>query len=243
VCAPNALFQQLVTKQKRTPPRAVAAGEQEGRFEIRENGLTFVAGFGEGPATGIFLDQRENRRRLLEMGLQGKRALNCFAYTCAFSVAAAKAGATVTSVDLSKRHLEWGRENFRANGLDDRTHDFVFGDVFEWLKRFARRGQSWDVVLLDPPTFSTTKKGRAFRAARDYLELEALAIPVVAPEGRLFCSTNQRTLAADQFEAILREAVRRCGRVTASVEYETLPFDFRLAARERPYLKTFWVQL
>jgi 23S rRNA (cytosine1962-C5)-methyltransferase len=218
----------------------VALPEQ---ITIRENGLKFVIRFGEGLSTGIFLDQRENRRRLLTMKLTGKSVLNCFAYTCAFSVAAAKAGATVTSVDLSKNYLDWGRENFRANDLDPATHDFVSGDVFEWLRRFVKRGQTWDVVMLDPPTFSTTKKGRAFRAERDYEELEALAMPLVKPGGTLFCSTNQRTLAADEFEATLQRAAKRAGRAIESLEFETLPFDFRVAAGERPYLKTLWAVL
>jgi 23S rRNA (cytosine1962-C5)-methyltransferase len=215
----------------------------EERTPIRENGLTYLVNFGEGLATGLFLDQRENRRRLLATLQPGKTVLNTFAYTCAFSVVAAKAGAMTTSVDLSKNYLEWGRENFRANGLDPATHEFVFGDAFEWLKRFAKRGQRWDVVIIDPPTFSTTKKGRVFQAARDYEELAALAMPLVAPDGWLLCSTNQRTLEPEQFEKSILAAAKRCGRATESLEFATQPFDFRVAPKERPYLKTFWVRL
>src|SRR5439155_3049074 len=132
------------------------------RFPIRENGLTFLVGFGEGLSPGIFLDQRENRWRLLTSKLAGKSLLNCFSYTCAFSVAAAKAGATTASIDLSKNYLAWGKENFRANGLEcgrrspsgdpvdgrlsetaSHTHQFLDGDVFEWLRRFENRQQRW----------------------------------------------------------------------------------------------------
>lgn len=238
----RSIYEQIVTKQKRTTPRLVA-GKAADRFEIRENGVTYLVNFGEGLSTGLFLDQRENRRRLLTMGLAGKTVLNCFAYTCAFSVAAAKVGATTTSVDLSRNYLDWGRDNFRANNLDPAAHEFVFGDVFEWLKRFAKRGRTWDVVLLDPPTFSTTKRGRAFRAERDYAELNALAMSLVARGGWLFCSTNQRSLRADEFETMLRNAAKQCGRAIEELEYRTLPFDFRVPARERPYLKTFWARL
>ena len=242
-CQPRAIYAQLVTKQERTPAQLVSGTAMAERTSIRENGVTFLINFGEGLATGVFLDQRENRRRLLRMPLAGKTVLNTFAYTCAFSVAAAKAGAVTTSVDLSKNYLEWGRENFRANHLDPAGHEFVFGEAFEWLQRFARRQQRWEVVILDPPTFSTTKKGRVFQAARDYEELAALSMPLVAAGGWLLCSTNQRTLEPEQFERSIRSAAKRCGRVMGSLEFETAPFDFRLAPKERPYLKTFWAQL
>jgi 23S rRNA (cytosine1962-C5)-methyltransferase len=222
------VHEQVVTKQKRTPP----VGPPLGRFPIRENGVTYLINFGEGLASGLFLDQRENRRRLLT---GGKSVLNCFAYTCAFSVAAAKGGSATTSVDLSRNYLEWGKENFRANNLDLTGHEFLHGEVFEWLKRFAKRGQTWDIVLLDPPTFSTTKKGRSFRAERDYLELVTLAAPLVLPGGTLFCSTNQKSFAPAEFE----RTVRQCGRPVKAAEFETVPFDFLPA----DYLKTLWVTL
>jgi 23S rRNA (cytosine1962-C5)-methyltransferase len=234
-----AVYEQLATKQSRSAPVCVAGEPISGRFPIRENGVTFLVGFGEGLSTGIFLDQRENRRRLLKMALGGKRVLNCFAYTCAFSVAAAKAGAITTSVDLSRKYLEWGKENFRANQLDPDRHEFVFGDVFEWLRRFAKRGERWDVVLLDPPTFATTKQGRRFQAERDYGELAALALRVVGPGGTLFCSSNQRTLTPENFE----RAIRGAGRGIRELEFATVPFDYRVAEGERPYLKTWWATL
>jgi 23S rRNA (cytosine1962-C5)-methyltransferase len=243
-CAPRAIYEQLVTRAKREQPKVVAAEQPPaGRFPIRENGLEFLISFGEGLSTGIFLDQRENRRRLLTAALAGKTVLNCFAYTCAFSVAAAKAGAITTSIDLSRKYLEWGKDNFRANGLDPAAHVFLVGDVFDWLKRFPKRGQTWDVVILDPPTFSTTKKGRAFQAERDYEELLARAMPLVVKGGTLLASTNMRTLSAENFEASLPRAAQRTGRVTESLEFETVPFDFRLAEGERPYLKTLWARL
>ena len=247
------VYEQLATKQQRSAPQLLAGAPITDRFPVLENGVTYLINFGEGLSTGLFLDQRENRRRLLKLPLAGKRVLNCFAYTCAFSVAAAKVGAATTSVDLSRNYLDWGKENFRANGLDCGEaaaaspsvpqHEFIFGDVFEWLKRFAKRGQQWDVVLLDPPTFSTTKGGRRFRAERDYSALAVLAMTVVAKGGTLFCSTNQRTLQPEEFEVAIREAARTAGRVIVKIDYETLPFDYRLAEGDRAYLKTFWVEL
>ncbi len=239
----RSVYEQTVTRQRRTIPRWVRGETIGKRHAIRENGVTYLVNFGEGLSTGIFLDQRENRWRLLTKKVSGKTLLNCFSYTCAFSVAAGKAGVATTSIDLSKNYLAWGKENFRANELDPDAHSFLHGDVFDWLRRFEKRQQRWDIVILDPPTFSTTKTGRAFRAARDYQELEELALRVVAPGGTLLCSTNQRTFAADEFEATLRAAAKQCGRVIASLEFETVPFDFRVAEGERPYLKTLWAYL
>jgi 23S rRNA (cytosine1962-C5)-methyltransferase len=263
------IYEQFVTKQRKTRPmRCSCRGEEAGedfsrrgnrlltsaateaempregrRTTVWENGLRFLVSFGEGFSTGLFADQRENRLRLMRMSLAGKTVLNCFAYTCAFSVAAAKAGATVTSLDLSKPYLEWGKENFRVNDLNPDAHDFIFGDVFSWLKRFGKRGRKWDVVLLDPPTFSTTKEGRVFRAAKDYRELAELAMPLVTGGGVLFCSTNQRALSAEKFERVLRDAAKACGRDVTAMEFETQPFDFRVAHGEKPYLQSFWMRL
>ena len=243
-CRPVAVYEQLVARSKREQPRPILSTyPAAGRFPIVENGMTYLVSFGEGLSTGVFLDQRENRRRLLAAKLSGKTVLNCFAYTCAFSVAAAKAGAVTTSIDLSRNYLEWGKDNFRANGLDLDKHEFLIGDVFDWLKRLAKRGQTWDVVILDPPTFSTSKKGRPFQAGRDYEELAAQAMPLVAKGGTLLCSTNMRTLSPEEFETSVQQAARQTGRVIESMEFETVPFDFRVAEGERPYLKTLWLRL
>ncbi len=212
------------------------------RFLARENGLRFLVRMDQGFSPGLFLDQRENRQQVRALA-QGKEILNCFAYTCAFSVAAAAGGGRVTSVDLNRPYLDWGRENFRANGLDPSEHDFIYGDVFDWLQRFARRGRLWDVVLLDPPTFGTTKKGRVFRAAKDYAGLARLACRLVRPGGTLFCSTNQRSVSAEGFVAMIEESLRHEKRALRDGRFETQPFDFRVAEGERPYLKTFWATL
>ena len=283
---PVGIVEQVVTRNERSAPRMLwPTGELPGKFAVRESGLTFLVRFGEGLSTGLFADQRENRWRLLSMDLRGKTVLNCFAYTCAFSVAAAKVGAAVTSVDLSRNYLEWGRENFLANSLECRLvcgrdepparpqpandaagrpyprhiqlnrygsgqsgqaapkHDFIYGDVFDWLRRFGKRKRTWDLVLLDPPTFSKAKHGRAFQAERDYRDLAALAIPLVAADGWLFCSTNQRSLEPEKFEHALRDAAQQCGRDVTALEFQTVPFDFRVPLGEHAYLKTFWAQL
>lgn len=230
--------ERVVERQMARRPAGAVAPEDT-RFVIIENGIKLLASLDAGYSTGVFLDQRENRRRLLAMDFQGKTALNCFAYTCAFSVAAARAGAAVTSLDLSKKHLDWGRDNFRLNGLDPGAHDFIYGDCFDWLKRLARKGRRFDLVLLDPPTFSTAGKGGVFRADKDYARLVALVEPLVKQGGRLFCSTNARAVTPPQ----LLDAVRRGAPRARSVEFATQPPDFRVATGEQPYLKTLWAAL
>jgi 23S rRNA (cytosine1962-C5)-methyltransferase len=222
---------------EKQPTGITAPAEQ--RFEVVENGLRFLVCPDVGYSTGLFLDQRENRRRLLTMDLRGKSVLNTFAYTCAFSVAAARAGATVTSLDLSKSYLDWGRDNFRANSLDPASHDFIYGDCFDWLRRLARKGRQFDLVLLDPPTYSTVKKGPRFSAEKDYPKLVALAEPLVKRGGTLFGASSARGLSPQQFVA----AVQRGAPRVRQWEFVTQPFDFRVAAGEKPYLKTLWVEL
>ncbi len=126
--------------------------------------------------------------------------------------------------------------------MDPDTHDFIFGDVFQWLKRFRQRGQQWDIVLLDPPTFSTTRQGRVFRAGRDYPELVSLAAGLVRDNGWLFCSTNQRSLAASRFQRMIQEVTTTCRRAVGQKVFLTQPFDFPTAESESPYLKTVWLR-
>src|SRR5262249_52047502 len=127
--------------------------------------------FSEGYSVGLFLDQRENRRRLLtghvaagfslpksEIRNHKSQILNTFAYTCGFSVCAAKAGAITTNLDLSKKYLEWGKRNFALNQIALAPHEFLYGDVFDWLSRLTRKQRQFDLILLDPPTFSQSRE-------------------------------------------------------------------------------------
>ncbi len=238
---PVSIWQQTMARSQRataSPAWPTPAPPPE-KIVATENGLKFDIRFQEGSSPGLFLDQRENRRHLLGMNLTGQSVLNCFAYTCAFSVAAARAGAIVTSLDLSVRYLDWGRDNFRWNGIDPARHDFIYGDVLDWLKRFGKRGRQWDMILLDPPTFSTTKTGRVFRAGRDFGQLVELALPLIRPGGWLFCSTNQHTVSALDFAAM----IKRNDRVSGEMVFRTQPVDFRACAEQPAYLKTVWARV
>lgn len=233
-------------------PQLLLGEAAPARFELVENGVRFGMSFTEGYSVGLFLDQKDNRRRLLT-GHVGRdfavgqpvpfTVLNTFAYTCGFSVCAALAGATVTSLDLSRKYLDWGRDNFRLNGLDPDQHDFIYGDCFDWLKRLAKKGRRFNVVLLDPPTFSQSKQTGVFRAEKDYGRLVGLALGLLAPDALLFCSTNCATLPFEAFLETIRAAVIRAGRAVKAEFIGPQPPDFPTSRDEHGYLKTVWVRV
>ena len=235
-------------------PRLVTGRPAPDEFRVMENGLGFLLSFREGYSTGLFLDQRDNRRRLLTNyvasglvpfpdGASGAEMLNVFAYTCAFSVAAAKAGARVTSLDLSKKYLDWGRRNFELNGLDPKDHDFIYGDAFDWMRRLRKRGRQYDVLVLDPPTFSTSKRGGAFRAEKDYGELVAVALPLVKSGGMVLASTNAARLKPADFSSMVERAVGEAGRRVEQRFFASQAPDFRPSRAEPAYLKTLWLRI
>lgn len=229
-------------------PAARRLGEGQARFTVREHGLTYQLDLLASPtSTGLFLDQRETRRRLLGMDLKGKTLLNGFAHTGALSVAGARAGAVTTSLDLSRRYLAWAGENLRLNGLDPAGHDFIYGDAMDWLRRLERKGRRFDVVLLDPPSFSTSTKSagkgkRTWSVERDLGALTALGARLTAPGGALYVSTNLRRLPAARFLSMVEDGLREAGRAGA-ITWSTLPLDHRAGPQDPPYLKGAWVLL
>ena len=163
--------------------------------------------------------------------------LNCFAYTCAFSVSAAAAGAGTVSLDLSKGSLDWGRANFRLNGLEPESdrHAFIAGDVFDWLRRLSKQGRRFSGIVLDPPTFSRNREGRVFRAEADFGRLVELAAPLLEPDGWMLCTTNQRSLCAGDFRRMITTALPTPQ--PWKIESAPMPPDFTGA----PYLHSLWV--
>ena len=171
------------------------------------------------------------------------KVLNTFAYTCGFSVCAAAIGATTTSLDLSKKYLEWGRDNFRLNGLDDKAHEFIYGDVFDWLKRLSKKNRQFDLVILDPPTFSSSKESGIFRAEKDYGALAQAVLAVLKPGGVLLASTNAAKLEPGRFVESIQEAAAACHRKVRRNRYFPQPPDFPIGRDEPAYLKTAWFQI
>ncbi len=234
-------------------PRLLFGEPAPERFTICENGLTFEMSFSEGYSVGLFLDQRDNRRRLLVNHIAADfgswsaelqpQVLNTFAYTCGFSVAAAKAGARVTSLDLSKKYLEWGKRNFALNGLDPAQHDFIYGDTFDWMRRLTKKGRAFDAILLDPPTFSQSKESGTWQAEKDYGKLITAALPLLKPHGVLFASTNAAKLEPEKFLAMIEEAVVKPRRKILQQHYVPQPPDFPITRDEPAYLKTVWLRI
>ncbi len=235
-------------------PRLLFGQPAPHRFMIRENSLTFELSFSEGYSPGLFLDQRDNRRRLLvnhigsdftlfPNGTVGAHVLNTFAYTCGFSVAAAKAGALVTSLDLSKKYLEWGQRNFALNELAPSQHDFIYGDAFDWLRRLAKKKRSFDCVLLDPPTFSQSKQSGTWQAEKDFRKLVVAALPLLKSGGVLFASTNAAKLEPENFLAMICASITKAGRKIVQQHYVPQPPDFPICREEPAYLKTLWLRI
>jgi 23S rRNA (cytosine1962-C5)-methyltransferase len=204
---------------------------------VFESGLAYRVRLGDGLKTGIFLDQRENRRRVRELS-RGKRVLNLFAYTCPFTVAAAAGGARQTvSVDASRGALAWGVENLTQNGLPIEPHTMIDEDAFVWLKFAAKRQERFDLVVLDPPSYASTKTSR-FSLADDLPELAALALGVLAPGGRMLACSNHRKTLSGKFRRQLFEAGRLANREIVQIKDLPEPSDFPPPIGDEPHLKS-----
>ena len=158
------------------------------REVVSESGLLYEIDFSASYSVGLFTDQRANRKFVRER--KPTRLLNTFAYTCAFSVAAGHVGAETVSVDVSKSSLQRGRRNFELNGIATTSHRFVPEDVPAYLRRLAKRGEKFDTVILDPPTFGRGESGKTFRVERDFGALLSATSDIVSPGGAILLSTN-----------------------------------------------------
>ena len=230
---PASCYWKKLDQHQKESPVHLGGPETEEPFLIRENGLAFEISFQSGYSQGIFLDQRDNRAEVRRRMASGATLLNTFAYTGAFSVAAAAAGAETTTLDLSQPYLDWAKRNFSHNGLDPAAHHFCKGDTFHWLRRFAKQGRKFDAIVLDPPTFSRDEKGKVFRVENDFGELAALAARVLTPDGWLLCCTNFRGMTPWEFERQLLTAMPR----PMKARHTAMPEDFTGEA----YLKSVWL--
>lgn len=210
-------------------PRPLAGDALPATITISENGRPHEVRLCDGFSTGLFLDQRTTRAWVHHHCGEnpGLRVLNTFAYTGAFSVAAALGGAITTTVDVSARYLDWARRNFALNDLDPQAHHFARMDTFEFLGYAARKKLRYGLIVLDPPTFAAANKRRgtsAWSAARDYPRLVREACGVLEPGGVILASTNASELIrADRLERAIREGL---GAEPRWLEAPAVPADF-----------------
>jgi 23S rRNA (cytosine1962-C5)-methyltransferase len=204
-------------------PEPFAGVRSEPVVIARENGLAFRIRPYDGYSVGLFLDQRDHRRFLAEALSTGRSMLNLFGYTGGFSVYAAARGAQTDTIDLSKRYLEWARENFAENGIALGGHRFLADNAVVFVRRAAKRPKRYDLVVIDPPSFSRSKEG-TFRVRQDLPALARQASELLAPGGRLFVSSNHEAWPLDAFEAELSRALEGTGLLRERLPDP--PFDF-----------------
>lgn len=209
-----------VAREQLSPPDPVW-GLPLPELVAHENGVPFVLRPGADLSTGLFLDARP-ARAWLRLNAAG-RVLNTFAYTCGFGLMAALGGAEVVkNLDASRKVLAWGQQNYGLSGLPCPDADFISGDVFDWLSRYARRGARFETVVLDPPSFARGQRG-PWRAERDYAALARLAAAVLTPGGTLLACCNHAGLSAARFERMVQDGLNDRGqqltRLGAGVDY------------------------
>jgi 23S rRNA (guanine2445-N2)-methyltransferase / 23S rRNA (guanine2069-N7)-methyltransferase len=196
-------------------------------FEIREGGLRFLINLSDYLDSGLFLDHRTMRSRIRDEA-RGGRFLNLFSYTGTASVYAADGGAfSTTSVDLSNTYTDWAAENFKLNGLFDDKHTFVRGEVRKWI---GQEKEEYDLIFLDPPTFSRSKSfDGSFQVQRDHPELIQSVLELLSSDGVLYFSTNYRRFRLDDSSLD--------GFRIEDITQDTIPFDFRRNKRVHSVFK------
>lgn len=206
-------------------------------FTVLENGVLYQVFMNDGLMTGIFLDQHEVRGSLVDGLAMGKSLLNMFSYTAAFSVAAAMGGASqTTSVDLAKRSRELSQAHFQANGLSTDEHRFIVMDVFEYFKYAKRKNLTYDVIVLDPPSFARNKK-QTFSVAKDYHKLISQSLEILNPGGIIIASTNAANVSRQKFTEQIDKGF--AGRSYQILNKYGLPADFAYNKKDESsnYLK------
>ena len=223
--------------EERTTPELVFGDAGENLKSLAsEHFLKYGIDFAAGYSVGLFVDQRENRRYVRQ--IKPKHFLNCFAYTCSFSVAAASVGAQTVNVDLSKTSLARGKENFALNSLRTNDHKFIADDVMTVLARLARKGEKFDMIILDPPTFSRSHRGKVFHVENDFEQLLLAALEVAARDCAILLSTNCSSLREKGLEVMARYCLKLTRRA-AKFHRQPPPAEFPPATAA----STIWMTL
>jgi 23S rRNA (cytosine1962-C5)-methyltransferase len=246
VWKPRAIYEQRRFKPQTgegpREPASLARGEVAPvELEVDESGVKFIVDVTAPLGTGLFLDLREGRKAVAQYAA-GRRLLNLFSYTGAFSVYGAKAGAReIVSVDVAPKAHARARRNLSANALDEGRHEFIAGDAFKVLAKLAERGRQFDLIVLDPPSFGQSKERGVFSVQKDYRELVEGCLAVAAPGSLLAAVSNTLKISAEEIDRAIGDAAARARRQVRVVERRGLPPDFPVPAGflEGHYLKFF----
>ena len=239
-------YEKIRFSTKDLPESQFLYGEQAPEpLLVTENGVQFATYLNEGLMTGIFLDQKEVRGRLVDGFAVGKTVLNMFSYTGAFSVAAAMGGAVATtSVDLAKRSLPKTTEQFEVNHLNLAPQKIIVMDVFDYFKYASRKGLSYDMIILDPPSFARNKK-KVFSVAKNYGELVKDSIDILTDKGTLIASTNAANLSLAKYQKMVITALQEKNVRYKITDTYQLPADFQVNPNfpEGNYLKVLFIEI
>ncbi|MEB6068473.1 MULTISPECIES: class I SAM-dependent rRNA methyltransferase [Enterococcus] len=239
-------YEKIRFSTKDLPESQFLYGEQAPEpLLVTENNVQFATYLNEGLMTGIFLDQKEVRGRLVDGFAVGKTVLNMFSYTGAFSVAAAMGGAVATtSVDLAKRSLPKTTEQFEVNHLNLAAQKIIVMDVFDYFKYASRKGLSYDMIILDPPSFARNKK-KVFSVAKNYGELVKDSIDILTDKGTLIASTNAANLSLAKYKKMVITALQEKNVRYKITDTYQLPADFQVNSNfpEGNYLKVLFIEI
>ncbi|HAP5218171.1 TPA: class I SAM-dependent rRNA methyltransferase [Enterococcus faecalis] len=239
-------YEKIRFSTKDLPESQFLYGEQAPEpLLVTENGVQFATYLNEGLMTGIFLDQKEVRGRLVDGFAVGKTVLNMFSYAGAFSVAAAMGGAVATtSVDLAKRSLPKTTEQFEVNHLNLAAQKIIVMDVFDYFKYASRKGLSYDMIILDPPSFARNKK-KVFSVAKNYGELVKDSIDILTDKGTLIASTNAANLSLAKYKKMVITALQEKNVRYKITDTYQLPADFQVNPNfpEGNYLKVLFIEI
>ena len=213
------------------------------KVEIVENGVRYMVDVEDGQKTGFFLDQKNNRAAIHRF-CKGKKVLDCFTHTGSFALNAGIAGAeSVLGVDASQLAVDQATENAKLNGLEERVH-FQCADVFELLPELEAKGESYDVVILDPPAF-TKSRNSVKNAVKGYREINVRGLKLVRDGGFLVTCSCSHFMEPDLFAKTIREAATGAHRRLRQVEFRTQACDHPIlwAADQSYYLKFYIFQV
>ncbi|HEY6435666.1 MAG TPA: class I SAM-dependent methyltransferase, partial [Ignavibacteriaceae bacterium] len=240
---PSGIFErsdvEVRTKEGLQPAKSLLRGKNpDDLIEIKENELKFLVDIKEGHKTGFYLDQRDNRKLLIEFS-KGKNLLNCFSYTGGFSVYALASGAEkITQIESSASAIELSLKNIELNNLNTSLVENINGDVFEVLRKFRDERKTFDLIILDPPKFAESA-AQIQKAARGYKDINLLAMKLLNPGGVLFSFSCSGHISQELFQKIVADAALDSGREVKLVKQLTQASDHSVSLNfpEGFYLK------